>query len=56
MNDMNKDKLPVILVSNDDGINAPGIHRLIDYIAGRETNHSRVHPMVPVVGSHRLLR
>ena len=25
----------MILVSNDDGINAPGIHRPIDYIAGR---------------------
>ncbi|MDE5706149.1 5'/3'-nucleotidase SurE [Muribaculum sp.] len=35
MNNINKDKLPVILVSNDDGINAPGIHRLIDYVAGR---------------------
>ncbi len=31
----NIDRLPVILVSNDDGINAPGIHRLIDYLSGR---------------------
>lgn len=28
-------KQPSILVSNDDGINAPGIHRLVDYISGR---------------------
>ena len=32
---MNESKLPIIFISNDDGINAPGIHRLIDYVAGR---------------------
>lgn len=34
-NDISTDERPVILISNDDGINAPGIHRLIDYVAGR---------------------
>ncbi len=55
MNDMNKDKLPVILVSNDDGINAPGIHRLIAYVAGRGRIIA-VAPDGPVAGSHRLLQ
>lgn len=33
MNDIRK--RPVILISNDDGIDAPGLHRLIDYVEGR---------------------
>lgn len=30
---MNNETRPLILVSNDDGIDAPGVHRLIDYLS-----------------------
>lgn len=31
-NNMDMENRPLILVTNDDGINAPGIHRLVDYV------------------------
>lgn len=32
MNDNNLQERPLILISNDDSISAPGIHRLVDYV------------------------
>lgn len=43
MSNTYSDKQPIILVSNDDGINAPGIHRLVDYIA----DHGRIIVVAP---------
>lgn len=48
--DNNMNSHPVVLVTNDDGIDAPGIHRLIDYLAPLGARIVAVAPLHPHSG------